>query len=294
MSGPVQNQETGEKAAPEANPFPFLAFHDLGDYKLHRRFDRMGRLVGDPAMKRLMEAHVLVVGLGGVGSYAAEALVRSGIGTVTIVDFDLICITNVNRQLHAMQGVIGKPKTEIMAERFLKINPKARIETRHDFYNQESSEAILGINPDYVVDAIDSVTWKCHLLDACRRKGIPVVCATGAAGRLDPTRIKIADLADTTFDSLARSVRKILRQKHGFPADKPFGIPTVYSDEPATMPHELSYDEGQGFRCVCPQGGNENFSCDNRNLIMGTAGFVTGAFGFACASVVVRHLISAP
>ncbi len=276
---------------PAPTHFPFLDEGDLGDYKLHRRFDRMGRLVGDPAMKRLMDAHVMIIGLGGVGSYAAEAVVRSGVGKVTIVDFDLICITNVNRQLHAMQGVIGKSKAAVLAQRFRQINPRAAIEERHEFYNGESADGILSLQPDYLIDAIDSVTWKCHLLDACRRREIPVVCATGAAGRLDPTRVKVADLAHTQRDPLARSVRKILRQKHGFPARGSFGIPTVYSDEPPTRPHELHYDEGRGFRCVCPQGQNEFFTCDDRNLIMGTAGFVTGSFGFSCASVAIRALI---
>jgi len=275
--------------------FPFLDFQNretLENYKLHRRFDRMGRLIGDPKMKRLMDAHVMVVGLGGVGSYAAEAIVRSGVGKATIVDFDLICITNVNRQLHAMQGVIGKPKSEIMAERFRKINPKAEIVAHNRFYNDESSDELFAQRPDYVIDAIDSVTWKCHLLHRCLQEGVPVVCASGAAGRMDPTRVRVADLADTNIDPLARSVRKIMRQKFGYPRNGKFGIPTVYSEEPPTMPHELIYDEGKGFRCVCPQGQNDYFTCDNRNLIMGTAGFVTGTFGFVCSSVAVRALIA--
>lgn len=273
--------------------FPFLAFQDasLKGYKLNRRFDRMGRLVGDHAMKRLMEAHVMIIGLGGVGSYAAEAIVRAGVGRVTIVDFDLICATNVNRQLHAMQGVIGKPKADIMAERFRKINPKATIEPQVTFYNRDSSDDLLSLEPDWIIDAIDSVTMKCHLLAQCRARGLKVISASGAAGRLDPTGVKIADLADTRIDMLARSVRKILRQKFNFPRKGSFDIPCVYSEEPATAPHDLIYDNGEGFRCVCPQGQNEFFNCDSRNLIMGNAGFVTGTFGFVCASHVVRQLI---
>ncbi|MCB1048987.1 MAG: tRNA threonylcarbamoyladenosine dehydratase [Acidobacteria bacterium] len=260
-------------------------------YKLHRRFDRMGRLVGDSAMKKLMDAHVMVIGLGGVGSYAAEMLVRSGIGRLTLVDFDEVCITNVNRQLHAMQGSIGKPKVSILAERFQKINPKAEIEALVQFYNQEHAAEILDRQPQYVIDAIDSVTSKAHLLAECIQRGIRVVSSAGAGGRFDPTQIRVTDLAATTWDPLARSIRKILRGQYDFPANQQFGIPCVFSSEPVSMPQELSYDNGQGFRCVCPQGQNEYFTCDNRNLIHGTAGFVTGTFGFVSASLVVRHLV---
>ncbi|CAM2066087.1 tRNA threonylcarbamoyladenosine dehydratase [Sulfidibacter corallicola] len=288
--------ETAQSAPDEtaaANHFPFLAFEDpreLEDYKLHRRFDRMGRLVGDSSMKRLQDAHVMVIGLGGVGSYAAEMIVRSGIGKISIVDFDLVCITNVNRQLHAMKGVIGKPKCDVLATRFADINPKAEIVPINKFYNWESSAELLDLNPDYVIDAIDSVTAKAHLLNACRERKIKVVSSSGAAGRMDPTRLAIADLSETTVDPLARQIRKILRTKYDFPRDAPFDIPTVYSTEPITQPKELLYDNGQGFRCVCPQGQNEFFTCDDRNVIYGTAGFVTGAFGFTAASVVVRDI----
>ncbi|MCB1042289.1 MAG: tRNA threonylcarbamoyladenosine dehydratase [Acidobacteria bacterium] len=268
----------------------FLQHEDLETYKLHRRFDRMGRLVGDEAMKKLMASHVMVIGLGGVGSYAAEMIVRSGIGKITLIDFDEICITNVNRQLHAMQGTVGKQKSAILGERFRKINPKAEVEELALFYNADHSAQILDLNPDYIIDAIDSVTSKAHLLAACRERHIKVVSSGGAGGRMDPTQIRTDDLSETKLDPLARSIRKILRTKYGFPDAGLFGIPTVYSTEPVSAPMELTYDHGQGFRCVCPQGDNPFFTCDNRNVIHGTAGFVTGAFGFACASLVVRHI----
>jgi len=256
-----------------------------------RRFDRTARLVGDAGLQVLLRTHVMVVGLGGVGSYAAEMLVRSGVGRLTLVDFDEICITNVNRQLHAMQGTIGKAKVQILTERFSRINPKAEIVPLTRFYNPESSEELLASRPDYVLDAIDSVTSKAHLLAACRQKNLPVVSSSGAGGRMDPTRIRIADLAATTVDPLARTMRSILRSQYGFPARQLFGIPCVYSLEPARQPQPLAYDKGKGFRCVCPQGQNEFWTCDNRNLIHGTAGFVTGAFGFTAASVLVRCLV---
>ncbi|MDR3608151.1 MAG: tRNA threonylcarbamoyladenosine dehydratase [Oligoflexia bacterium] len=267
---------------------------EMETYRLHRRFDRMGRLVGDAKMKKLMGSHVMVIGLGGVGSWAAEMILRSGVGELTIVDFDEICVTNFNRQLHALQGMVGQQKVDVLAERFEKVNPQAKIHAIAKFYNFESSAEIFARRPDYVVDAIDNITAKCHLLHHCVSEGIPVVSATGSGGKLDPLRVQVRDLAQTEADPLARSVRRILRERYGFPVKGPFGIPAVYSDEPAMMPEELHYDGGKGFRCVCPQGDNEYFQCDNRNIILGNAGFVTGAFGMACASVVVRGLIETP
>jgi len=277
-----------QESAPKSGPD-----NDVEDrYRLHRRFDRMGRLVGDLAMERLLGSHVTVIGLGGVGSHAAEALVRSGVGRVTLVDFDRVCITNSNRQLQAMRGEIGRHKSEVLAERLVRINPQAVIEPVTRFYNADSSEDILGLGADWVLDAIDNVTAKCHLLATCREQGQPIACSTGASGRMDPTSVATADLADTIVDPLAASVRKILRQKHGFPSQGPFGIPAVFSKEPVAPPQELSYDEGEGFRCVCPGGKNEFHSCEDRNVIHGTAGFVTGTFGMTAASLVVRSLVA--
>ncbi len=264
------------------------------DYRLHRRFDRIGRLVGDRGMERLLSSKVMVIGLGGVGSFAAEALIRSGVGQIFLVDFDLVCITNSNRQLQAMKGTIGKPKADILAERLQLINPQARVESVKFFYNERTSEQLLDRNPDFVVDAIDNITAKCHLLGACRDRGLPVVCSTGASGRMDPTAIRINDLSRTTVDPLARDTRRILRQQYEFPRskNKSFGIPAVYSTEKPREPMELTYDKGEGFRGVCSGGTNEFHSCDQRAVIYGTAGFVTGTFGMTCASVAVQHLVN--
>jgi tRNA A37 threonylcarbamoyladenosine dehydratase len=267
-------------------------------YRLHRRFDRMGRLVGDTGMERLFAARVLVVGLGGVGSFAAESLARSGIGRLTLCDFDRVCVTNTNRQLQAMKGTVGKLKAQVLAERLRLVNPQAEITPLPRFYDAETSAVILehggrgqrGAAYDYVVDAIDNITAKCHLLATCRRLGLQVVSSMGASGRMDPTQLAIADLADTRIDPLALEVRKILRKKHGFPEQGPFGITAVFSTEHPRHPEELHYDEGEGFRCVCPGGKNEHHSCEERRLIYGTASFVTGAFGLGCASVVARGI----
>lgn len=265
---------------------------ELENYTLHRRFDRMGRLVGDLKMKKLMDSHVMIIGLGGVGSWAAESIVRSGVGHVTLVDFDEICVTNFNRQLHALQGLVGKDKAEVMGERMRKINPQAKIEVVSRFYNANHCAEIFQNHPDYVIDAIDNVTAKCHLLHFCHSQKIPIITSTGSGGRIDPTQVRIADLGKTEIDPLARSIRRILREKYSFPPEEgaSFGISAVYSIEPPQAPEELTYDGGKGFRCVCPQGQNEFFNCESRNLILGNASFVTGTFGFYCASKVVQAL----
>lgn len=265
----------------------------MDDYKLHRRFDRMGRLIGDEKMKGLFQSHVMVIGLGGVGSWAAEAIARSGVGTQTIVDFDEICVTNFNRQIHALDRTVGSQKVDVMADRLQKINPASKIRAIAKFYNSDTCAEIFSVRPDYVIDAIDNVTAKCHLLNYCRTQQIPIITATGSGGRLDPTAIKVTDLAFTTVDPLARAIRGILREKYDFPRNEkePFGIPAVYSTEAALEPRELHYDGGKGFQCVCPQGDNPYFQCENRNVIMGNASFVTGAFGLVAASVVIQNLV---
>ena len=259
-------------------------------YRLHRRWDRMGRLVGDPTMEVLQNSHVLVIGVGGVGSFAAEALARSGVGTIALMDFDLVCATNTNRQLQAMRDTVGKPKVAVLAERLRRIAPDVDVREHPFFYEANLADRFLTEEVDFVVDAIDNLTTKCHLIATCKKKGIPLVVSTGASGRWDPTRLRVTDLAETTVDPLAASCRKILRKEHGFPSQGPFGVSAVYSDEPLSEPQELAYDKGEGFRCVCPQGDNGLHSCEHRNRIWGTAGFVTGAFGLTCASVVVREL----
>jgi tRNA A37 threonylcarbamoyladenosine dehydratase len=285
-----------ELPIPEAPMTPAEAEAEDARYRLHRRFDRMGRLVGDPGMIRLFASHVAVIGLGGVGSWAAESLVRSGVGRLTIVDFDLVCVTNANRQLHAMKGTTGKPKAAVMAERLRLINPRCEVEAIREFYNEGSSERILGgapdQAPDLVIDAIDNLAAKTHLIATCRARGIPLVVSGGASGRLDPTRIREADLSKVRGDPFLAATRKILRQRHDFPRGAaPWGIPAIYSTEEPAEPLELAYDNGEGFRCVCPQGQNSPHSCEHRSVIYGTASFVTGAFGLACAAAAVRRLL---
>lgn len=246
-------------------------------------------------MAKLFGAHVMVLGQGGVGSWTAEALARSGVGKITLVDFDVVCVTNANRQVHAMRGVTGRPKVELMAERLASIHPACKITALQTFYNFETSDEIFAHAPDLIVDAIDNLAAKAHLISQCARRNIPLVVSGGASGRMDPTQIRNTDLAKVRDDPFLAATRKILRQRYDFPAPpKAWGISAVYSLEPCADPETLSYDQGQGFRCVCPQGQDSPHSCDSRNVIYGTAGFVTGSFGFACASLAVRQLLEAP
>jgi tRNA A37 threonylcarbamoyladenosine dehydratase len=262
-------------------------------YRTHRRFDRAARLFSEPGLHKLMGSRVLIIGVGGVGSFTAEALARSGVGEIALVDFDRVCVTNTNRQLHAMQGTIGKRKVDVMAERLRLIHPTGTFEPVAQFYSAENREQVLTGKIDFVVDAIDNLSAKADLLASCLQRKIPVVSSMGAAARMDPTMVQVGDLSVTYNDAFASALRKLLRQVHGldFDRERPLGIPAVFSPEAVTPPSVPSYDEGVGFRCVCPGGRNGLHDCDRRARIDGTASFVTGAFGLAAASVVVRALV---
>jgi tRNA A37 threonylcarbamoyladenosine dehydratase len=261
-------------------------------FKLHRRFDRTGRLLGDPAMERLANARVVVFGLGGVGSYAVEGLVRSGVGQLTLVDFDDVCVTNSNRQLHATIKSVGKSKAELMAQRCREIHPDVQAEAVKEFYRPELAEELLPPGKyDFVVDAIDNVKAKLHLLHRCISIGVPVVSSMGAAGRLDPTAIRVEDLCHTHMDQFAKDIRKLLKRKYGLNTEAPTGITAVYSIEPSRVPVPLTYDAAhEGFLCVCPSKENDFHTCDHRTQINGSVAFVTSVFGMNAAGVVVRRI----
>jgi tRNA A37 threonylcarbamoyladenosine dehydratase len=289
---PAEPAPTERQAAESTAAEPTTA--EETRYRTHRRFDRAARLFTEPGLHTLMAARVLVVGVGGVGSFTAEALARSAVGNLVLVDFDRVCVTNTNRQLHAMQGTIGKRKVEVMAQRLELVHPTGRFEALPVFYNAETSSEILSGRVDFVVDAIDNLTAKAHLIATCIARGIPIVSSMGAAARLDPTAIQVADLSDTYKDPFASALRKVLRQEHGLPIERgrATGVQAVFSTEEPIPPSSPSYDEGVGFRCVCPGGKNGLHDCDRRARIDGTAAFVTGAFGLAAAGVVVRFLIA--
>ena len=190
------------------------------------RFARLELLYGEGGLACLTGKSVAVFGLGGVGSYAVEALVRGGVGRLTLVDFDRVDITNCNRQIHAHIGTLGQPKVLVMAERCREINPDVQVEPLQAFYNQDNSEELLQRGYDYVLDCIDHITAKLHLIETCVVSKLPIISSMGAANKLDPTRILVADLAKTQSCRLARIIRRELRRR-GIGA----GVKTVYSTE---------------------------------------------------------------
>jgi len=246
------------------------------------RFGGILRLYGSAGQERLARAHVCVIGIGGVGSWAVEALARSGVGELTLVDLDDVCISNVNRQLHAVTGTFGQPKVEAMAARIHLINPDCLIHAEQSLFTAKTATTLLTPNFHAVLDAIDQTDMKALLIAQCREKRIPIVTTGGAGGRRDPTALRVADLAQTTHDGLLQNVRKLLRTDFNFPRDpkQPFGVPCVYSPEPQVFPAR------DGTICTAPEPG-ERLRLDCRSGY-GTACFVTGAFGFAAAAEVVK------
>lgn len=258
------------------------------------RFDRVARLVGPEAMQRLAGSHAAVFGLGGVGSYAAEALARSGVGTLTLVDFDTVCVTNINRQLQAVQSAIGQPKSELMAARVRQINPGIHVRAPGEFYRKETADALLSPQPDILLDCIDNITAKMHLLVECLKRGIPVITALGAAAKLDPTRVCVVPLSETFNDPLARAIRKFTKRRHGLTEADLARITAVFSDEPVIKPHGGYKSPVCGVDCVCPGGDNPFHSCQKRHVIYGSAVFVTAMFGMTAAGIAVRQLAGIP
>lgn len=250
------------------------------------RFGGILRLYGAASQERLRHAHVCVVGIGGVGSWAVEALARSGIGKLTLVDMDDVCVSNVNRQIHAVTGTFGKPKVEAMAERVRLINPDCEVRAEQIFFTAATAPQLLAPDYDAVLDAIDTRAMKALLIALSRAKKIPVVTTGGAGGRRDPTALRVADLAQATHCGLLVNLRKLLRTEHNFPRDpkQPFGVDCVYSPEKQVFP------AGDGTVCEERQPG-ERLRLDCRTGY-GTACFVTGAFGFAAAAQVVKRITS--
>jgi tRNA A37 threonylcarbamoyladenosine dehydratase len=248
------------------------------------RHDRTARLLGEEAMARLAAAHVVVLGVGGVGTFAAEALVRAGVGRVSLVDGERIEETNANRQLHALDGAFGKSKAEEMAERLRRIAPDARLDAIFLRYSEETAAQLVPAGVSFVVDAMDTVVAKLHVIQRCLDLGVPIVTALGAARRLDPTAVQVTDLCETHTDQLAKDVRKYLRRRHGISATAPTGVVAVWSvEEPReTLPMPGDEDGIPGAKAREP-GRREP-------KVFGSAAFVTGAFGLAAAGAVIHRL----
>lgn len=247
-------------------------------------FHRTELLLGRDGFERVQKVRACVVGLGGVGSYAAEALVRSGVGHITLVDFDRVCITNVNRQVHATRRTVGQFKAELMADRAEKINRRCDIVAIKNFFCEGTEAEVLDPGYDIVLDCIDQMSEKLRLLEACVRRDQPVISAMGAGGRMDPTRIRVSDLFEVHTDPFARIVRKQLR-KRGITG----GITAVWSDEPPVDTDEAVEEE---FQCVCPDKSlKERYSCESRFQLQGSTSWMPPMFGMTMAGVVVNRLL---
>lgn len=248
------------------------------------RFDGVARLYGQAGFERIRAARVAVIGVGGVGSWTAEALARSGIGAITLVDLDDVCVSNTNRQLPALDGNVGRPKVAVMADRVARINPGCAITPVEAFFTARTAEALLAPGFDLVIDAIDSPENKVRLILECRARGVGLVVVGGAGGRRDPTQIMTGDLAESVQDGLLRKVRQILRQAHGF-GEAPWGVPAVFSRERPVYP------QPDGTVCEVAPKAAKRIDCASG---YGTASFVTGAYGFAAAALAIRTLLDEP
>ena len=302
---PPSNKSAASAATPAAStaaiPTATMASEALwGEADHARRFGGVARLYGVPALQAFEQARVVVIGIGGVGSWVAEALARSAVGRLTLVDLDNIAESNTNRQIHALDGNYGMAKVTAMARRITLINPQCDVTEVEDFVEADNFDRVLGGGFDFVVDAIDSVRTKTALLAWCVAHRQPVITVGGAGGQLDPTRIRIDDLAQTIQDPLLAKVRAGLRKQHGFargPKTK-FKIPAVYSDETLIYPelaeHDMSTapadgDAGEGAAAEA------NANLPSGPIGLNCAGFgssvcVTASFGFAAAAYVLRAL----
>jgi tRNA A37 threonylcarbamoyladenosine dehydratase len=253
------------------------------DYEL--RFGGIRRLYGARAVARFRRAHVVVVGVGGVGSWTVEALARSGIGRLTLIDLDDVCVSNVNRQLHALEGTLGRPKVEVLAERCRAIHPGIEVVAETAFVTPTNVAERIPGDADHLVDAIDSVVAKAALIAWCKRRKLPITVTGAAGGQTDPTRIRVADLTRTEHDPLLAKVRGRLRRDFGFSRNpkRRFSVECVYSDE------QLVYPGSDGEVCFQKPGAGESTRLDCASGF-GAASFLTGSFGFVAASRVLARL----
>lgn len=241
------------------------------------QFSRNELAIGKLGLEKLRQSSVAILGIGGVGSFSAEALARSGVGRLVLVDKDVVDITNVNRQIHALLSTVGQSKVQLMKERIHDIHPDCEVIDLNMFYTEETYEQFFAYEFDYVIDASDTVAYKIHMIKQCKQRGIPIISCMGAANKMDPTRLQIADISKTHTDPLAKVVRTRLR-KAG--VDK--GVPVVFSDEsPIVVRQE-----------VVKEVGNETSPIRKAQLPPSSNAFVPSVAGLIMASYVVNEILS--
>ena len=262
----------------------------MSEYQL--RFGGIARLYGQSGANIIQQAHFCVIGIGGVGSWVAEALARSGIGEITLIDLDDICITNINRQIHALSTTVGESKVEVMAERIRQINPECKINCIEDFVTQDNLFELMSKGYDYVIDAIDSVKIKTALIAYCKRNKLPIITIGGAGGQTDPSKIQLCDLSKTFQDPLLAKVKNQLRREFNFPkadaknqSKRKFSIDAVFSTE------QLMYPNADGEVCHAKQTQNGTMRLDCSGGF-GAATHVTASFAFLAVSKAIKKLIN--
>lgn len=247
------------------------------------QFSRTELLFGKEAMDILAHSRVAVFGIGGVGGYAVEALIRSGVGAVDLVDDDKICLTNINRQIYATRKTVGKYKVDVAEERILEINPDVKVRKHKTFYTPETAEQFNFADYDYIVDAIDTVTGKIALVENAQKAGVPVISSMGAGNKLDPTAFEVADIYETSVCPLAKVMRRELK-KRNIPKLK-----VVYSKEPALTPIE-DIENSCKYHCICPP--DTKRKCTIRRQVPGSNAFVPSVVGLIIAGEVVKDLVN--
>jgi tRNA A37 threonylcarbamoyladenosine dehydratase len=264
---------------------PLLATALEDEVDFARRFGGIARLYGERALERFRAAHVCVIGVGGVGSWVVEALARSAIGQLTLIDLDNVAESNINRQIQALSSTIGLPKIEALKRRIAEINPFCEVTLVEDFIDPDNLDTMIGVDRfDYVIDAIDGVKAKAALIAYCSEHGIPLLTSGGAGGQLDPTKVEIRDLARTEQEPLLKKVRKILRARYGFAKGEKnkYHIDAVFSMEPLRYP-----DSGEA--CEVDANSVTGLNCAG----FGSSMVVTATFGMVAAGHVLRKLADA-
>lgn len=246
------------------------------------RFSRTELLIGSDGLAKLARKKVAIFGVGGVGSFAAEALARSGIGALTLVDHDVICISNLNRQIHALENTVGRPKIQVMAERLSQINPALRLTLHQKFYSATANEELLAPDLDYVVDAIDTVTSKVDLILRCLKLGVPIISSMGTGNKLDPLRFQLADISKTHTDPLAKAVRRLLRE-NGVTR----GVQVLFSTE---IPQQ--YESVNSATDLEPSLPGESGTINKKRQIPGSTSFVPSVAGMVIAGAIIRKLLA--
>lgn len=257
----------------------------MNKVKISKRFHGVAKVYGTQAYHRFTQAHICVIGLGGVGSWAVEGLVRSAVGQITLIDMDHVAESNINRQLQATETSLGKAKGLALAERIADINPDCKVSLIDDFIDPDNQADLLGLGYDWVIDCIDNFRTKAALIHYCRRNKIKLLTIGGAGGMTDPSKIRLNDLSRSCQDPLLAKVRKLLRQEYHFPENpsRRFGVPCVYSEEQLCYPTddgEISHSKPKGAATT-------GLNCATG---FGSAVCVTAPVGFFAAGYVLRQL----